>query len=150
MMNQEEIKRRVLDILKKGHLISLATIDDGGPWVSDLVYVYDDEFNVYWMSDERFRHSRAILTNPQVAGTITISNKSKEPNECIQIAGRGLKIDGEVFELAVKDCKKRKHDAPKPGEKTIAEGWSWYKFTPTIIDLIYEPILGRDKAALVF
>lgn len=147
-MTQEEIRKCVLDILKKGHLLHLATIDDGGLWVSDLVYVYDDGLNIYWQSHDNYRHSRAILKNPNTAGTITISNKSKEPNECIQIAGNSVRIDGEVYELTVKDLTKRNHEIPPMGTKTLADGWSWYKFTPTKIDLIYEPLLGRGKEFL--
>lgn len=148
-MNQEEIRERILDILRKGHLIHLATIDDDGPWVSDLVFVHDDDLNIYWQSHEDYRHSKAILKNQRVAGSITISNKSKEPNECIQIAGIGSKIDGEVYELTVKDLTKRNHELVPEGTQHLADGWSWYKFTPTKIDLIYEPLLGRKKESLV-
>jgi uncharacterized protein YhbP (UPF0306 family) len=36
------------EILEKGHLMSLATVDDGGVWVADVVYIYDDNFNIYF------------------------------------------------------------------------------------------------------
>lgn len=64
--------------------MSLAVQDNGGLWVSDVVYVFDDNFNIYWMSDPDVRHSKAILVNLQVAGTITVSNKSKESDDVLQ------------------------------------------------------------------
>ncbi|MBI2409931.1 hypothetical protein HYV30_02705 [Candidatus Kaiserbacteria bacterium] len=49
---------------------------------------------------------------------------------------------------AEKDRAKRNKEPLRDGEKHLAEGWSWYKFTPTKIELIYEPVLGRGKALL--
>lgn len=143
-MTQEEVREHVFDILKKGHLLSLATVDENGPWVSDLVFIYDGKPNIYWKSDERTRHSQAITKETRVAGTITISNKSKEPNECIQIAGLATKIE-DSFELGINYHTKQNKPLPKLGESILEPGHSWYKLTPTIIELIYEPILGRGK-----
>jgi uncharacterized protein YhbP (UPF0306 family) len=62
-----DIKEKILEVLGKGHLMSLATVDNGGVWVSDVIYVYDDNLNIYWMSDPDVRHSQAIVKNSQVA-----------------------------------------------------------------------------------
>ena len=65
------LKIRVLEILENAHLMSLATRDDGGLWVADVIFVYGDDLNLYWMSDPDCRHSQAIPKNDGVAGSIT-------------------------------------------------------------------------------
>ena len=42
------VRERTLEVLKQTHLMSLATVDDGGVWVSDVIFIYDDNLNIYW------------------------------------------------------------------------------------------------------
>jgi len=143
-----DIKSKILEVLSRGHLMSLATVDDSGPWVADVVYVYDGNLSIYWMSDPEVRHSKAILTNAQVAGTITISNNSKEPNLGIQFSGKAEKIDGPRYDLAIKHLAKRGYPEPKETED-ILQGDSWYVLQPRQqIDLIDEENYGYDKKSL--
>ncbi len=127
--------------------MSLATHDGGGLWVSDLVYIYDENFNIYWMSDPDVRHSKAILENVQVAGTITISNKSKEPNLGIQFSGMAEKIDGPRYDLAIKHRTKRGYPIPAEDEDVLQED-SWYVLRLVKIDLIDEESYGYNKKSL--
>ena len=55
------IKSLITEVLEKGYLMSLATVDDGGVWVADVIFIYDDALNIYWMSDSDVRHSKAIV-----------------------------------------------------------------------------------------
>lgn len=142
-----EFQKRVSETLSKGHLMSLATVDASGPWVSDVIYVYDDAFNLYWISDPVTRHSKAILNNPNVALTITVSNKSKEPNEGLQISGVAEKLEGNQYELAKLHWAKRSKPPPNENEDYL-EGESWYKLTPKLIDIISEPLWGFDKRSV--
>ncbi|MBI5153532.1 MAG: hypothetical protein HZA36_03695, partial [Parcubacteria group bacterium] len=50
------IRELVMGVLDRGHLMSLATVDAGGVWVSDVIYIHDEELNLYWMSDTEVRH----------------------------------------------------------------------------------------------
>ena len=109
---EQDIKDLIKEVLEKGYLMSLATVDDGGVWVSDLLYVYDKDLHIYWMSHPDTRHSNAVLKNPKVAGTIT-ANNPKEDNLGIQFDGIAEKIDGSRYDLAVQHYEKRKK--PKPG-----------------------------------
>jgi uncharacterized protein YhbP (UPF0306 family) len=140
-MNLDQIVR---SILEKGHLISLATVDENGPWVSDLVYVFDDARNVYWLSAPDARHSQALLKNPNVAATITISTRSKEPNEALQIAGIAEKIEGDMLEMAAKHLAKRNYPPPNKEGEILKSGASWYKLVPNKIRVNYEPLFGRE------
>ncbi len=127
--------------------MSLATIDSGGVWVADLVYVCDADFNIYWMSHDKVRHSKAISENPAVAGSITTNLRNKEPNLGIQFSGIATKIDGPRFDLAKLQMKKRGNPEPKEGDDVL-KGASWYVLKPKRIDLIDEVNLGFKKMSL--
>lgn len=142
-MENNQIKQLIQEVLDKGYLMSLATIDDGGVWVSDVIFVYDDKFNIYWMSDPDVRHSQAILVNPKVAGTITISDQG-EDNLGIQFDGVAEKIDGARYDLALKHYAKRGKPAPKETDDVL-QGDSWYILKPKKIELIYEKLFGFEK-----
>ena len=88
----EEIKKLVEEILSKGYVMSLATLDDGGIWVSDVVYVFDRNFNIYWISQVSTRHSKAIEENSKIAATITTSVHGGK-NEGLQIEGKAEKVE---------------------------------------------------------
>lgn len=143
----DEIKELVKMILEKGYLMSLATIDESGPWVSDVIYVHDG-FELYWLSLEKARHSQAILKNPQVAATITLTQEPGEPDIGLQMEGTAQKIEGDILEIAKKHrLKKGKPEPTKEGE-ILDAGESWYKFIPTKIELIYDPKWGFTKQVL--
>lgn len=141
------IKDRILEILEKTHLMNLATLDKTGVWVSSVVFIHDDDLNIFWISDPETRHSKAILENKQVAGTITFTTKSKEPNLGIQFSGVAHKIDGSRYDLALKHFKKRSKIEPKESEDVL-EGDSWYMIKPNEIDLIDEENYGFEKKKL--
>lgn len=142
-----EVEKLIKDILERGYLMSLATVDKSGPWVADVIFV-PMGFNLYWLSEEKTRHSQAILKNPKVAVTITLSNKQGEDNIGLQIEGNAEKIDGDILEIATKHRLKRKKPAPKTLGEILGPGESWYKLTPKKIELIYEPKWGFKKKVL--
>ena len=142
-----DTKETILKILKNTHLMSLATKDDGGLWVSDVVFIFDDDLNIYWMSDPDVRHSKAILNNNKVAGTITFSTKSKESNLGIQFSGIANKVEGSRYDLAIKHLEKRGYPKPKETDDVL-QGDSWYILKPSKIDLIDEENYGYDKKSL--
>ena len=97
---EHNIKDLIKEVLEKGYLMSLATVDVGGVWVADVIYVHDDELNIYWISDSEIRHSEAILKNNKVAGAITVSGPG-ENNLGIQFEGLAEKIEGSRYRFIV-------------------------------------------------
>ncbi len=138
-----DIRQLIQEVLEQGHYMSLATIDSGGVWVSDVIYIYDDDLNIYWMSDPEVRHSRAISSDNRVAGTITASGIGQD-NLGIQFEGVAIKIDEPRYDLAVKHFTKRNKPAPTEDED-ILQGDSWYMLQPKKIQLTHEKLFGFDK-----
>lgn len=126
--------------------MSLAIQDEGGVWVADVIYIYDDKLNIYWMSDPDVRHSQAILKNSKVAGTITVSGKG-ENNLGIQFMGMAEKINGPNFDLARKNYAKRDKPEPKDADDVL-QGDSWYILKPSRIELISEEYFGFEKKSI--
>jgi uncharacterized protein YhbP (UPF0306 family) len=136
------LRERVKEVLALGRLVSLGTVDDGGVWVADVLYVYDEALNIYWMSSDKVRHSKAIIANPRVAGSITIEGPAKD-NFGIQFEGTGEKLDGMHLDLMTKLY--MKWGRVLPGNLEMVHGHSWYKVTPTKIELIDEKNFGFKK-----
>jgi uncharacterized protein YhbP (UPF0306 family) len=135
-----DLKERVKEVLEAGYLMSLATCDENGVWVSDVIFIFDEACTIYWMSDPDTRHSKAIATNGTVAATITVSGKN-EPNLGIQITGSARRIDGARYDLAVQHMVKRGHPAPQETDDVL-NGDSWFEVVPSKIRLIDEANFG--------
>ena len=146
MTVQKDINNLIKEVLEKGYLLSLATQDDGGIWMCDVIYVHDENLNIYWMSDPDVRHSKAILENPIVAGTITVSGPGQD-NLGIQFSGVAEKIEGPRHDLAQKHFSKRNKPEPQKSDDVL-QGDSWYILKPTMIDLTYEKMFGFEKQKL--
>jgi uncharacterized protein YhbP (UPF0306 family) len=140
---ENNIKDLIKKVLEQGYLMSLATVDEGGVWVSDVIYIFDEDFNIFWMSDPDVRHSNAILKNQKVAGTITV-NLPKENKLGIQFEGTAEKIEGIRHDLAIKHFTKRKKPAPKEDDDVLWRD-SWYLLRPKKIELICEEFFGFKK-----
>lgn len=140
-----DIRQLITDILNRGYLLSTATVDDGGVWVSDVIYVHDAQMNLYWLSQTAARHSKAIVQNSQVAGTVTVSNNPGESNIGLQITGVAEKIEGDIFEIATAHRQKRGKPPPTRLGEILEEGESWYCLRPKMIELTYEPLFGFNK-----
>src|SRR3989344_7265016 len=141
--NAIDLRERVREVLVGTHLMSLATTDEGGVWVADVIFIYNDEFKLYWMSNPDARHAQAIVKDNQVAGTVTMSTKSKEPNFGIQFAGVAKKIGGSRHDLAVKHYAKRGRRTPAETDDVLG-GDSWYELTLTKLRLIDEANFGYE------
>jgi uncharacterized protein len=146
-MEHIDIKKRILEVLQNGHLMSLGTSDKNGPWVADVIYIHDEALNIYWMSSPATRHSGAIETAGKAAGSITVTAKSKEDNFGIQFEGAAHKIDGKRHDLAIKHFAKRGRPAPNESDD-ILHGASWYAIKPSKIYLIDENNFGFKRQLL--
>lgn len=135
------------EILEQGYLMSLGTSDDSGPWVSDVIFVYEG-LDLFWLSEIKTRHSQAIQKSGKAAATITLSSKGGEPNIGLQIEGAAEKVEGERYDLTVKHWTKRKKPVPTQEEKIVDDEECWWKLTPTKIEIINEPLWGFEKKSL--
>ncbi len=79
-------------IVQENIYLTIATASKTGkPWISPVFFSYDDNYNLYWVSDKNSLHSKLLRNNPQAS--IVIFN-SQAP------IGKG---DGVYFETIVKE-----------------------------------------------
>ncbi|MEK7105510.1 MAG: pyridoxamine 5'-phosphate oxidase family protein [Patescibacteria group bacterium] len=142
----EDVRKLIEEALEKGYLMSLATVDGAGPWASLVVFIYDKDFNLYWLSLPTRRHSIAIEADPRAAATITSVSKRDDEKIGLQVQGhaeRVQNVDPSVVEAYGRRMQKTSIDG-----QIFAPGQAWYVFRPKKIDLIHQPLFGYDKKFL--
>lgn len=143
----EDLEKIVNDILIQGYLMSLGTADESGPWVSDVLYVFDN-MDIYWLSSANTRHSKAVESNGKASATITLTGKLGDEEKGLQIEGKAEKVEGDILEIAKKHRLKRGKPAPEKEGEILEGNESWYKLTPTKIEIINAPLWGFAKKSL--
>lgn len=146
-MKNEELKNLARAVIEDAYLMSLATVDENGAWVADLIYVSGDNFNLYWISMPNARHSRAIEQNSKVACTIT-ANYATNKERALQIEGIAERIDGSLFEYEKKLERKRGLPAPQAVGEILGKGHVWYVLKPTKIELIHSEPFGYERQSV--
>lgn len=76
----------VLQYLENTKLLQLATSNDNLPWVVTVLFVHDDQANLYWLSEPSRHHSQDIAQNPRAAVAMAI--KTDLPVIGLQAYGR--------------------------------------------------------------
>ena len=149
-MKEKDISLFVQKVLDEAHLMSLGTIDENGPWVCDLIFVHGNDLSLYWLSHEKTRHSQAILKDPRVAGSITVSNNVGEPDFGVQFEGIARKVDGVAPDIAKQYRIKCKKPLLAVGETLIkTAGISWYCLRPSHYELIHKSLFDFKKQNLI-
>ena len=95
----EKLQKYVLDYLSKNRRMTLATSENNIPWAATVMFAYDSDFNLYFISVPGSRKTKNLDTNPRVSATI---------NEYIPRAGFtiGLQIEGKAIMLNKEKDKK--------------------------------------------
>ncbi|MFA4845466.1 MAG: hypothetical protein WC654_02825 [Patescibacteria group bacterium] len=141
----EQLHRLTTTVLERGYLLSLGIADENGPWVADVIYVHDDDFNLYWMSTSDRRHSRALDGgHRRVAGAIAITPGPDEPDEGLQMSGLAQQIENPSSDLLRQWMEKKRKDYSVDMGIALPEH-VWYKLTPDRIELIYQEKFGYER-----
>ena len=143
-MDNKELRTLAIKVLEDSYVMSLGTIDEDGVWVSDVVYIHDENFNLYWISKLKTRHSQAIEKNKKVACTITASWK-KNQERALQIEGTAIKGDKIPLEFEQRLEAKQDSEIPKTLGEILKDGNVWYVLKPTKVELIHSKPFGYEK-----
>ncbi len=85
-----EIARK---IIKDNIYMTIATADKSGePWISPVVFGYDEDYNLYWMSDKNSKHSKLISQNNKVAIVIFDSKAPEGTGDGVYTVGRAAEL----------------------------------------------------------
>lgn len=130
------------DVLAKGYVLSLGTADEDGPWVSDVLYVCDADWSVYWASSPQSRHSKAIERLGQAAATVTISTGPGQKDLGVQMAGPASRRGRDLGPgLVLKYLRKYRPGLSEVSTALIG-GQDWYVLSPRYVVLVDQARYG--------
>ena len=82
------------EIIEANVYMTICTVSpEGNPWVSPVFFVYDDQYNLFWVSNKDARHSQYVSNNKKVA--IVIFDSS-----AVVGTGDGVYFESEAGELS--------------------------------------------------
>jgi nitroimidazol reductase NimA-like FMN-containing flavoprotein (pyridoxamine 5'-phosphate oxidase superfamily) len=95
-------------------VVGTSTVD-GKPWIAPVLYVYDKEYNIYFLSAIDAVHSENILKNSKVSISIFDSHQKIGISDGIQIEGRAEPVEkGEIKKVITLYCEKVFPDSEMP------------------------------------
>jgi len=138
-------KREILDFLESRKLMSVGTYYKL-PWAAPVYFLFDDDFNLFFVSNPKTKHCKNIEKNPKVS--ITIANSEQDPEgkkKGFQARGLAKKVTSvsEVKEI-IKIWNKR--GFVKVGYAEFKKFWKsrFYKIKLTDIQM-FDQNLGEEN-----
>jgi uncharacterized protein len=82
-------EKRIVDFIRKHHVLTLATSDEGLSWCAHCFYAYLAEKNwLVFTSDDTTKHAADAIINPEVAGGIVLETSVIGKIQGIQFRGK--------------------------------------------------------------
>ncbi len=92
--------QKVLQFLKKHHVLTLATSLDEQPWCANCFYAFlEDEMALVFTSGYETQHVREAVVNQKVAGSVVLETSIVGKIQGIQFSGRMNAINDSNAEL---------------------------------------------------
>ncbi len=140
-----DLNQLTREVLQRGYLVTLAVQDDNGVWAADVIYIFDEDLNFYWMSKPERRHSKAIDDgHNHVAGAIAVTQGPEMPDEGLQISGVAQRVQNPSDDL-LKQWMKKMQRAFDSGLGIVLDEHVWYKLVPDRIELIYQKLFEYER-----
>lgn len=147
-ISMAELKEVIFDTLRDALVINIATVKNNQPWVAAMIYVYDQSFNLYWLTKTSTRHSQEIALNPKVAANITAVQENGNARQ-LQIEGEAHLCDDQKISVEVEEKYHERHKQfeNKSLEELAAEvkKYTLYKLEPTKIFVTHEALWGHNR-----
>lgn len=107
-MNEAAIDPRIVQFIRKHHLLTLATSTGNIPWTASCFYAWLDEEKAFVVTtDHATRHGREAFNNQYVAGSIAWETKLIGRIQGIQFSGTMIPCDQPVHKKAERAYMKR-------------------------------------------
>src|SRR3972149_9880972 len=104
---KDKLKQYILDYLGENRLMTLATAENNPPWAASVMFAYDTDLNLYFISDPDTRKAQNLLNNPSVS--VAINQHQKTPGKIlgIQLEGTAHMLDKNKSQNELELFKKR-------------------------------------------
>ena len=95
--------KRIIEFIKRHHLLTLATSKDNIPYCCNVFYVYNEKNNsLIFSSETKTKHATDFIDNPNVAASIALETKDVEKIQGVQILGKIVEPKGKEIDNATK------------------------------------------------
>ncbi len=95
--------QRIVKFIKRHHVLTLATLSEGGPYCSNAFFAYDRERNQFiFTSSMETLHAQHMSKKPQVAASIVWETKLVGRIQGLQITGTVQRADSEAQKRYIK------------------------------------------------
>lgn len=125
-LDVEQIIREFID--KTVHM-SLATSSGNKPWVCEVHFGYDQNLNLYFVSERSTRHCREIEANPLVAGNIVKQHELTESPNGIYFEGEAEYLPKPTPEQITAYCSRLNRDESELSSFLSQGGKGMYQVT---------------------
>ncbi len=136
-----EEKQEILEFLKNHKLMSVGTYNKF-PWAANVFYLFDEDFNLYFVSNPKTLHCMNIAKNPKVSVTVADSHQTGSSKKVgFQARGLATRVTGaKEVQGIIKAWNKRKFDNTTLTYKVFMKVWNsrFYKIKLTDIKLFDE------------
>lgn len=104
---KDKLKQYILNYLGENRLMTLATAENNTPWAASVMFAYDTDLNLYFISDPDTRKAQNLLNNPSVS--VAINQHQKTPGKIlgIQLEGTAHMLDKNKSQNELELFKKR-------------------------------------------
>ncbi|PKP20391.1 MAG: hypothetical protein CVU05_09200 [Bacteroidetes bacterium HGW-Bacteroidetes-21] len=90
--------KKIIEFIKKHHVLTLATAEENQPWCSNCFYAYLEKENLFcFTSDEHTRHVQHLKNNNKVAASIVLETKIIGKIQGLQLTGIVTEPEGELL-----------------------------------------------------
>lgn len=104
----EKPDKKIIEFLKKHHVLTLSTCVDGQPWCANCFYAFiEEEAAFVFTSGNETRHGREAIQNNKVAGAVVLETSIVNKIQGVQFSGRMETPEGEMAEKIRKAYLKR-------------------------------------------
>lgn len=101
-MNTTRCNQLAKQVIDSNIYMTLATTNGLIPWASPVYYCTDPDYNFYYISQTRSRHSRYLKKNPQVAFAIFDSHAPEGKGNGVQGSGIARQLPWKEIPHALK------------------------------------------------
>lgn len=140
----ENLNELARGIIKSNQYCTLATVDgEGNPWISPVAYVYDEKWNLYFVSMPASKHGKNISAKDNIAVSIFDSQQVWGDGVGLQIEAKIEIVSGvEVLRIATLYASRnypyggiKMDQAMEFIKSMVLEGKQYkiYKITPTVV-----------------
>lgn len=142
----KNLKTLINDYLNESTLMQVATSAKDQPWACSVYFAFDSDFNLYWISSPKRRHSQEIVANEKVAGTIVLPHTPGDDVRGISFQGVATELKGKAALSALMIYAKRLGMSLLRVKKIVAnkDGHVCYKIKPNLIVLFDEVNFPKD------